>query len=193
MLPRLPPDISRRVGLVRTRSQAADETLVRTPTTDDLAQPAERMTAQPFAKPVVRDCPKKVLWGKRWCGRLAGVLAKRTALALAGDQLYRPAARSRRSAAGAPSAHRRGQPMKGRPAARERARPAPVAIPSKANSSHRSQPDQQPVRGQPLAEKPAWRSACEVINGQNQRANESFARDPAGFSRPHVPDPIAVS
>ena len=55
------------------------------------------------------------------------------------------------------------------------------------------QPNQQPVRGRPLAEKPAGRSACEVINGQNQRANDSFARGPAEFSRPHAPDPIAVS
>ena len=168
-------------------SQTADGTLVCIPTAGGHAQPA------------VKHCPKKALRGKRRCDRLGGASAERWGRALPGDQLCRPAARTRRSAADAPSAHRRGRPAKGRPAAAERAHPAAVATPSKANSSQRSpttsatQPNQQPVRGRPLAEKPARRSACEVINGQNQRTYESFARGPAEFSRPRVPGPIAVS
>ena len=183
----------------RTRSLTADGTLVCSPTAGDHAQPAD-ISAQRFAQPAVRHCPKKALRGKRRCGWLGGASAERfSARDLPGDPIYRPAARTRRSAADVPSAHRRGQPAKGRPAAGERARPAAVATPSRANSSQRSpttsatKPNQQPVRGRPLAEKPARRSACEVINGQNQRTYESFARSPAEFSRPRIPGPIAVS
>jgi len=86
-------------------SQTADGTLVCIPTAGGHAQPA------------VKHCPKKALRGKRRCDRLGGASAERWGRALPGDQLCRPAARTRRSAADAPSAHRRGRPAKGRPAA----------------------------------------------------------------------------